>query len=63
MRQHALPCTPQKQSRVGSFFSNMCLLQPNFFPKEIVEFVGDIRTRTPKTRFYVIATQTQLQQR
>ena len=39
---------PPKRSRVGSFFSHRCLVPPNFFPKEKVDFVGDIHFRTHK---------------
>ena len=52
MSQETLPCTPPpppKRSRVGSFFGHRCLVPPNFFPKEKVHFVGDIRIRTHKT--------------
>ena len=34
---------PPKRSKVGSFFSHRCLVSPNFFPKEKVDFVGDIK--------------------
>ena len=56
MSQQTLPCTPPpKRSRVGSFFSHRCFETPmrlichqNFFPKEKVDFVGDIRIRKHK---------------
>ena len=49
---------PPKRSRVGYFFPHTCrcLVPPKFFPKEKVDFVGDIRIRTHKTWFYVIIT-------
>ena len=46
MSQQDLPCTPPpptKRSRVGAFFSHRYLELPNFFPKEKVDFVGDIK--------------------
>ena len=38
----------KKRSRVGSFFSHRCLVAPNFFLKEKVDFIGDIRIGTHK---------------
>ena len=34
----------KKRSRVGSFFSHGCLVPPEFVPKKIVDFVGDIKS-------------------
>ena len=54
MGQQDLPCNPpSKNDRgwVGSFFLHRCLLSSatkTFFPKEKVDFVEDIRTRTAK---------------
>ena len=50
MSQQTLPCTPPppKRLRVGSFFLHRCLVPPKFFPKEKVNFVGDIHLRTNK---------------
>ena len=46
---HPPPPPHQKnRSRVRSFFSHRCLVPSNFFPKEIVDFVGEIRIRTHK---------------
>ena len=56
MSQQDLPCTapppPAKRLWVGSFFWHRCLVLPKFFPKETVDFAGDIRTRTPKNLFF-----------
>ena len=64
MSQQTLPCNPPppKRSRVGSFFSHRCLVSPKFFPKEKVDFVGDIALERTKTWFYVITTEAQFQQ-
>ena len=49
MSQQALPCTPPpRMIEGGLIFSYGCLVPPNFFPKEKVDFVGDIRIRTHK---------------
>ena len=41
---------------------DIALFVQNLFPKEKVDFVGDIRIRTHKTWFCVITTQAQFQQ-
>ena len=50
MNQQALPCTPPPPRMIegGFIFSLGCLVPPNFFPKEKLDFVGDIRIRTHK---------------
>ena len=60
MSQQDLPCTPPSPNNRGwgHFFriGVYCQVPTTFFPKEKVDFVGDIRT---KTWFLVITTQTQ----
>ena len=50
MSQQTLPCTtPQNDRGWVHFFRIGVLCHQNFFPKEKVDFVGDIRIRTHKT--------------
>ena len=50
MSQQTLPCTPPKTIEGGFiFFAWVSSATKNFFPKEKVDFVGDIRIRTHKT--------------
>ena len=50
MSQQTLPCTPPPPQTIkgGFIFSHRCLVPPIFFPKEKMDFVGDIRIRTHK---------------
>ena len=53
---------PPPQNDQGWFnFLSECLVLPEIFPQENVDFVGGIRTGTPRN-FFVITTQTQFQQ-
>ena len=50
MSQQTLPYTPPQNDRGWvNFLSHRCLVPPNIFPTEKVDFVGDICIRTHKT--------------
>ena len=42
-RPYRVPPPKKKQSMVGSLFLHRCLVSQKFFPKEKVDFVGDIK--------------------
>ena len=50
MSQQTLPCTPppKKNDLSGVFFAYVSSVTKNFFPKEKVDFVGDIRIKMHK---------------
>ena len=50
MSQQDLPCTPpqKKLPKEVNFFRIGVLIPPKFFPKEKGDYVGDMRTRTPR---------------